>query len=72
MKRPFRKLGFALLVTAGLLFGEASARNEQAAFADNWLFYGSNTGAYCEGCCKPGFICCELPQACRVPAGEEG
>jgi hypothetical protein len=70
MKSPFRKLGFAPLIAAGLLFGDAAARDEQAAHADNWQLYGSNTGSYCEGCCRPGFLCCELPSACRVPAGE--
>lgn len=66
MRNPFRKLGFAVAVAAGLTLGEAGARDQQAAHAGIWQLYGSNNGMYCEGCCRSGTLCCEVNHPCSV------
>ena len=48
-----------------MVMGEAALRPEQAAHADNWQYYLSNLGEYCEGCCATGSLCCRFNDACR-------
>jgi hypothetical protein len=66
MRNLFRKLGFAVVVATGLTLGEAGARDEQVAHAASWQLWGSPQGAYCEGCCRPGTLCCEVNFPCSV------
>lgn len=72
MKGLARKFAFAVGAAAALSLGEAVVRDTQVAHADNWQYYASNLGGYCEGCCSARSICCEVGYACKVPAGEEG
>jgi hypothetical protein len=53
-------------VGALMVLGEATARPGQVARADDWQWYISNVGEYCEGCCSiQGSFCCRFSDACR-------
>ena len=64
-------LAVPLLAAAAFTFGAPAVDARQEAHADLWQFHISPIGAYCEGCCKPNSLCCNLPQPCRVTAPEE-
>lgn len=71
MKSSIAKLGFAVLLAAGLSLGEAGVRSGQEAHANEWQQFVSNTSVYCEGCCPEGFLCCYLNSPCRIYLDED-
>jgi hypothetical protein len=71
MKSSAAKLGFGVLLALGLSLGEAGLRSGQEAHADEWKFFASNTGSYCEGCCTGNFLCCSLDNPCSIRLDED-
>lgn len=67
MLRFSRLLPATLAIAGGLILGEAAVRPSQEAQADNWEFYFTPQGAWCEGCCSGGTVlCCSSANKCRI------
>ena len=65
------KIAVPLFAAGALTLGSAAVDPRQEAQADQWQMYLSNNGVYCEGCCRPGSLCCTINAPCRVSAPEE-
>ena len=67
MLRFSRLLPATLAIAGGLIFGEAAVRPSQEAQADNWQYWISPEGSWCEGCCSGGTVlCCPSNNPCRI------
>ena len=69
MLRFSRLLPATLAIAGGLILGEAAVRPSQEAQADNWQYWMSPDGVWCEGCCSGGpVLCCSSAYPCRIDA----
>jgi hypothetical protein len=66
MNRSWAKLSLAALIAMAVSLGEPGVRESQVAEAADWKFYAGSVESYCEGCCEPNYLCCQVDSPCRI------